>query len=231
MSVQTTVMLSMETSQREGSVALRDQTGTIQSEALHVSGRHDDDLLPAIDRLFKRADVQPRDLDAVAISIGPGGFTGLRIAVSTAKMFAEALNVKLVAVPSALVAAAATPIGARRILVAAACKGDSFWATQVHIDNDVPRIASPAGLQFSAEFSTEGIEAVLADDHFPEAARRRCESLHLPLMRPSFTAQACLRIADCMARAGEFVDPLNLTPLYPRQPEAVRMWKQQHHSL
>jgi tRNA threonylcarbamoyl adenosine modification protein YeaZ len=102
------ILLAIETSQRVGGVALRNRrTGAIDVEMLRAHKRHDDDLLPAINRLFHRLHCSPRDLKggAVGVSIGPGGFTGLRIAVTTAKMLAETLDAQLLAVPSALVAA------------------------------------------------------------------------------------------------------------------------------
>jgi tRNA A37 threonylcarbamoyladenosine modification protein TsaB len=82
--------------------------------------------MPAIDRLFRRLGLTPESLRGgpVAVSIGPGGFTGLRIAVSTAKMLAETLGVKIIAVPSALVAAEST-IGSQRPEVGGQRSADS----------------------------------------------------------------------------------------------------------
>src|SRR6185503_7170285 len=122
------VILAIETSQHQGGVALCDARGEVQVETLSSAKRHDDDLLPAIDRLMRRASASPRDLAAVGVSIGPGGFTGLRIAISTAKMFAEALGAQLVAVPSALVAAEGHS-GKSPFLVGLASKGESCWMT------------------------------------------------------------------------------------------------------
>src|SRR5436190_12445195 len=101
---------------------------------LSTKKRHDDDLLPAIDRLFARCGFTPRDLSgggAVGVSVGPGGFTGLRIAVATAKMLAETLDTKLVAVPSALVAAESIRDQTSEIIVALASKAESFWSTRL----------------------------------------------------------------------------------------------------
>src|SRR5262245_14406799 len=98
-------ILAIETSQHIGGVALRDAQGRAHVEMLLAKRRHDDDFLPAIDRLFHRASLKPADMKAVGVSIGPGGFTGLRIAVSTAKMFSEVLGAKIAAPPTALVVA------------------------------------------------------------------------------------------------------------------------------
>jgi tRNA threonylcarbamoyl adenosine modification protein YeaZ len=223
------IMLAIETSQRQGSVAVRDGGGEIHSEPLLAAKRHDDDLLPAIDRLMERVGLSPRDLECVGVSVGPGGFTGLRIAVSTAMMFAEALGVKIVAVPSALVAAEATARGgARSMLIALGCKGETFWATYVmresadaswRIDS-----ARPPGLVSSADFAFDHVQAVVADEHLPPRARERCEAAAIKIIEPAFTAEACLVVAERIFDGTGAADPLRLEPIYPREPEAVSLW-------
>jgi hypothetical protein len=51
-------------------------------EPLRSDHRHEDDLMPAIDRLFRAAGASPKDIRRVAVSAGPGGFTGLRSAIA-----------------------------------------------------------------------------------------------------------------------------------------------------
>lgn len=249
------ITLAIETSQRLGSVALCDHTGAVHVEPLSPVKRHDDDLLAAIDRIFARARLSPTDMPGgtsetanggiVAVSIGPGGFTGLRIAVSTAKMFAEAAGTKIVAVPSALVATessacwghdasfaahvlrnATQTTAPTAILVALACKGDSCWLTRVVHDGESWAIAGEPGLKHADTLDVQGIAAVLADAYFPEPMRQRCEQSGVSVIEPVFDARACLSIARTYAHRQQFVDPLVLTPLYPREPEAVTLWNQ-----
>lgn len=228
------LVLALETSQRQASVALRDVGGAIHEEKLSTKARHDDDLLPAIDRVFARAGLRPEDLRAAAVcvSIGPGGFTGLRIAVATAKMLAEALQVGLVAVPSALVAGEAYE-GEGPIIVALACKGEAFWLTRLEREGarEAVRgrwtIAGTPGIAHAESFDLAGIRAVLADEYFPDAALRRVRAARVPLIAPAFSAHACLAVGARMLEGsrGETIDPLHLLPLYPRQAEAVTLWE------
>lgn len=67
-------------------------------------------LMPAVDRLCREAGITPRQLDGVAVAIGPGSFTGLRIGLAAAKGLALALDVPVAGVDS-LEAAAATVAG------------------------------------------------------------------------------------------------------------------------
>ncbi|HRQ75956.1 MAG TPA: tRNA (adenosine(37)-N6)-threonylcarbamoyltransferase complex dimerization subunit type 1 TsaB [Phycisphaerales bacterium] len=224
------IILAIETSQRTGSVAMRDRAGTVHVEPLALATRHDDDLLPAIDRLLKREGLSPHDLDenaAVAVSIGPGAFTGLRIAVSTAKMIAEARRVKLVAVPSALVVAESLSETIRPgpVLIALASKNDTFWATRLECASDGWRVVGTPGLVDAASLDLSSLRTVVCDQHLPTAARLRCEEAGVLTIEPRFEAAACLAVAARMLKQGEITDALSLAPLYPREPEAVSIWE------
>lgn len=224
----TSLVLAIETSQRSGGVALLTGDGTVIEEAIPERVRHDDDLIPAIDRIVARAGATPRDLGAIGVSIGPGGFTGLRIAVATAKMLAIVLDARLVAVPTALVVA--TAIRADEIregpaLVALAAKRETVWATTVVRDGVHWRLTAAAPvLAEAATIPLEGVTTVVGDRHLPDAIVRRCEAARIPIVEPRFEAGACLAVTRRLLAAGQVTDPLRLAPLYPREPEAVRLW-------
>lgn len=219
-----TVMLAIETSQRAGSVALRSADGTMHHEPLRTGAHHEDDLLPAIDRLFENSRLSPRDLDVVAVSIGPGGFTGLRIAVTTAKIFAETLGAAVIGVPSAMVAAERYN-GVGPIAVALAAKRKRLWWTVLDRDDaGIWRISGEPGSVDDESVPLTGLSAVLGDQCLPAALRARCERRSLPVVEPQFDARAVLAVADRLHAAGEVADPLRLTPLYARPPEAVSLW-------
>jgi tRNA threonylcarbamoyladenosine biosynthesis protein TsaB len=225
------LLLAIETSQHVGSVAVAERAGdsSVQSETLSPKKRHDDDLLPAIDRLFQRCRLTPRDLagesgSAVVVSIGPGGFTGLRIAVATAKMFAESLGTKIIAAPSAVVAAESM-IGRGPILVALASKNDTFWCARLERPGHGWEIAGAPGIVDARTMPLDDIRSVIADEFFPGDARGRCARAGIPVVEPVFDARACLMVGMRMLGRGETTDPLHLLPLYPRQPEAVTIWE------
>lgn len=221
------LLLAIETSQRHGGVALRDLGGSIHVEMLSQKKRHDDDLLPAIDRLFVRCQLKPADLrgGAVGVSVGPGGFTGLRIAVATAKMFAEALGAKVIAVPSAMVVAESVK-NETEVLIALASKADSFWATRLTRIEQTWSIAGSPGLATAQSLNLDGAELLLGDEHLPQAVRSLCAARGVSVAEPVFDPRACLVAAERMLERGETIDPLTLAPLYPREPEAVTLWNQ-----
>lgn len=222
----TPVLLAIETSQRKGGVALSDARGGVHVEMLRESQRHDDDLMPAIDRLLTATGLARGDLEAVGLSIGPGGFTGLRIAVTTAKMFAETLGVTLIAVPSSLVVAETYMSSTDGpILVALASKGETCWLTRLASTAGRWEIQGEPGLVDARQLDLTDITVLLGDRHLPAEIRRKCEQASVPLAEPEFTSEACLNACSYQLASGEKIDPLALSPLYPRPPEAVSLWK------
>lgn len=234
------VILAIETSQRGGGVAVRDRDGRSQAEPLRAELRHDDDLIAAVDRLTQRCGLAPTDLDAVAVSAGPGGFTGLRISISTAKMLGEALRVPLLAIPTAIVAATTvTATGAmcgRRVAVALAIKGEQMWLTRLEAAAGRPErweitdAHGPPGPVQAERVDLTGLDALLADRFLPAAARRQCESAGLRIIEPRYAASACLSVAARWLEEGRTVDPEALMPIYPREPEAVSLWNRRNRA-
>lgn len=93
------MILSIETSTDVCSVALSDAGKNLMSLE-HDGAQHAARLSPMIAELMGKASLNYRDLDAVAVSSGPGSYTGLRIGASTAKGIAYAAGIKLIAVPT-----------------------------------------------------------------------------------------------------------------------------------
>jgi len=94
------LIIGIETSGRVGSTALCVDGRTLQSHTFAEGPRQARDIMPAINGLLQRAGVAKTDVGAVAVSEGPGSFTGLRVGVTCAKTLAYALRWKLTGVPS-----------------------------------------------------------------------------------------------------------------------------------
>src|SRR5438093_2583246 len=105
-------VLAVETSTLAGGAALLDGEVVVGEYALDVGATHSERLMGAIDRLLTDAGWTVRDLEGLAVSVGPGSFTGLRIGLSTVKGLALALSIPIVAVPTLDAMAALLPFAA-----------------------------------------------------------------------------------------------------------------------
>src|SRR5262245_4578017 len=93
-------VLAVETSTLAGGAALLDGGLVVGEYTLDVSLTHSERLMGAVDRLLSDAGWTVRDLEGLAVSVGPGSFTGLRIGLSTVKGLALALTIPIAAVPT-----------------------------------------------------------------------------------------------------------------------------------
>lgn len=94
------VLLALETATTTCGVAVLQDDRVVAQVHLHRPRVHSERLTPLVEDTLHHADVQAEALDAVAVSMGPGSYTGLRIGVSTAKGWALATDAALVGVPT-----------------------------------------------------------------------------------------------------------------------------------
>lgn len=92
--------LAIESSGNVASVALVQEDKVICEYTLNDKKTHSQTLMPMIEEIFNRANIKLEQIDLVAVSKGPGSFTGLRIGAATAKGFAHGLNLPIVGVSS-----------------------------------------------------------------------------------------------------------------------------------
>lgn len=96
------IVLGIESSSPVASVALVSEQKLWGEMTLNIGLTHSEQLLPLIDDLLQQTKVDISNLEGIAISGGPGSFTGLRIGMSTAKGLAQGLNIPLLSVPTLL---------------------------------------------------------------------------------------------------------------------------------
>lgn len=94
-------ILALDSSGLVASVALMSEEQLIGAYTINYKKTHSQTLLPMLDVMFKQLDMDIAEIDAIAISGGPGSFTGLRIGAATAKGLGLALNKPLIHIPTA----------------------------------------------------------------------------------------------------------------------------------
>lgn len=183
-------------------------------------GRSSDGVMDAVDQACRRAGVSARAIEAISVSVGPGGFTALRIATTSAKLLAYALDIPVIPVPTPMVAARGVPQEDRPCVIALAGKHDAAHLSVLEHDGSVRMlgVCSPDALEAIAA------RAIIADEHLPSAMAARAESLGWARRAIRLHAVACLEAAMDL----DPVPPERLSPIYAREPDAVTQWRARH---
>lgn len=103
------MLLAIDTATQYLSLALHDGAALHAEQTWHSPNMHTVQLAPAVRDLLARAELAMSDLTALAVSTGPGSYTGLRIGVALAKGLAAARNLPLIGIPTLDIIAAAQP--------------------------------------------------------------------------------------------------------------------------
>jgi len=191
-------------------------TELLGAEPIRDTGRHDDDLMPAIARLFERLVRRAEELELVAVSTGPGGYTGLRIAVSAGKMIAETARARCVAGPTSLAIARRCAHEPGTFGVALNSKNDTAFVSWFEPDG-----AMRGELMTAPDLAKLDIRVLIADSFLPDPFVHACGQRGIAIERPTFDAAAVLECAAILPG----VDPAELLPIYGREPDAVTQWR------
>lgn len=231
------LLLGLDTATKRVGVALANEHGVlgrveIGGPATVGPPRHAETLAPAIAWCLEQCDAQPVQVSAVAVGIGPGMFTGLRVGVTTAKIFAQALRIPVIPIPS--LDLLAYPLRHAHGLVVAtidARRHELYWAMYRPVPGGVQRVSeyelgSPEDLV--AELQARGEEALVCGDgglRFPDAFAelgRRVELAGPAHASPSLTA--LVELARARFEREEFVAPRDVLPMYLRRSDAELEW-------
>jgi len=102
-------ILAIETTEKFGSVALLDGNHVLEEITLPKDHRSSQTLHPTLQTLFGKMQIAPKEVSVVAVVVGPGSFTGLRVGVTAAKVFAYTTGAKVIALDAFETVATAVP--------------------------------------------------------------------------------------------------------------------------
>lgn len=218
------MILGIDSSAISAGCALMDDSGRIIAEQfLNTKHTHSQTLLPMIESMMKCAGVSVSDLDAAAVTVGPGSFTGLRIGVSTVKGMCYGAGKRCIPV-SSLEAAAYNFIGIDGTIVCcmdARC-GQVYNAVFSSRDGVITRMCGDRAIrleQLCDELSQMSGRVILAGDGAEIAhsfTGQKYELAPYPLRYQRGSGV-------CLAASGkEAIDPAALMPSYLRLPQAER---------
>ena len=138
------IVVGIETSTPQTSVALGNDSGTLASIELHGKDRRDA-VVPALEQLLRWSDLDLGHVGGIAVGLGPGLFTGLRVGVASAKALSQVLHVPILGIPSLDVLAFGVRYTRRLIgAVIDARRGEVFYARYRAVPGGVVRLGDPA---------------------------------------------------------------------------------------
>lgn len=227
------MLLAIDTSSLVLSCALAEEDRLVAEWTLQKRLTHSEQLIPAMDALLAGAGVSKEEITAVACSVGPGSFTGLRIGLATAKFCARIWGVPLLGVDT-LEALAWNLAGADAFILPLmdAQRGNVYAALYGAFEKlwlEKPAAAAPIGDVIAAAVSHGG--TILAAGEGADLHKEKLLAAGIRLAPPQ---SRCAR-AGSVARAafakwarGETDDPMTLVPNYIRRSEAEVLWEQRH---
>ncbi len=210
--------MALDTSTLAGGAALLDGDRLVGEYTLNIRVTHSERVMAAVDRLLTDAGWRPSDLEGLAVSIGPGSFTGLRIGVSTAKGLGMALGLRIAPVPTLDAVAAGLPFAALPVCPVLDARRGEVYASLYRWDGETARREWPYLALSPADLAARFTEPVLLCGEGAVAVRSVFARLAPPARRPG--SPACVaEIGHAMLAAGQGVSPAELAPLYLRPSE------------
>ncbi len=232
-SVSQPIILAMETSGMSGSIALLAGSRCIGEHSLHTRLTHSRRLLQGISGLMADTGIDWPEINALAISIGPGSFTGLRIGLATAKGLAFASGIPMIGVASLDGLAAQFRFLPMQLCPIFDARKQEVWSALYRCDNNgipqriseylaIPPAALVERITEPTLFVGDGLDLYrdMITQQLGELARFAPETIYFP------RAAAIGLLAVMMYNKGEFLDPATATPLYIRPSEAEVHFKE-----
>jgi tRNA threonylcarbamoyladenosine biosynthesis protein TsaB len=224
-------MLAIDTATAQVGVAIGRDGRVLGEVRIDGDRRHAEQLAPAIDYLRRQTGIALDDLAGVAVGIGPGLFTGLRVGVTTARTLAQVLDVPVVGIPSPdLVAypwrathrSVVALIDARRKEVFVA----RYWPVPGGLQRDGDYTVEPPDA-VAAELLATGTETLLVGDGALEYADAFAGLDHVELGGPAAAAPSVAALVELAAvrfEREEFCRAEDVRPLYLRRSDAEIAW-------
>lgn len=225
------LILGVTTATQQVGCAVGGHEGVLASAHSARGKRHAESLAPSIDFVRRQARIELNEISVVAIDIGPGLFTGLRVGIAAAKSMALALRVPMIGISSLDLLAWPVRHTSREIVaVIDARRGEVFHARYRPTPGGVQRISGPsvtAPRDLRADLEASDAEYLLVGDGALRYASEwsglvRAELAEQYLAYPN--AASLVQLAHARAIREDFVQPWELEPLYLRPPDAEINW-------
>lgn len=227
------IVLGIETATPQVGVALGGHEGVLASFHSARDRRHAETLAPAIDFVCEHARIRLDEVGCIAVDVGPGLFTGLRVGLATGKALAHALRLPMVPVSSLdLVAFPARWSTKRIVAVIDARRGEVFHASYKQVPGGIQRISEPEVArpgELASSLVAFGEDCLLVGDgaiRYADVLTDHPGTVEIAERNLQFpSAQSLVALAHAAALREDFVTADEVVPDYLRAPDAVPNWR------
>lgn len=225
------LVLGIESATAQVGCAIGGHEGVLASAHSSRAKRHAEILTPQIDFVRRQARIELREISVVAVDLGPGLFTGLRVGIASAMAIAHALSVPMIGVAS--LDLLAFPVRFTNKLIVAAIdarRGELFHAFYRPVPGGVQRVSeyevsSPDDL--ASEILAHSEDCLVVGDgalryHEVFDGLRKVELADFGFAHPN--AASLVQLAHAQALREQWVRPWEISPLYLRKPDVDINW-------
>jgi tRNA threonylcarbamoyladenosine biosynthesis protein TsaB len=226
------IILGIETATVQAGCALGGVEGVLASFHTAHGPRHAEVLTPAVEFICAQARISLDQVTVVAVDVGPGLFTGLRVGLATAKAIAQGLRAPMIGIPSLdLLAFPFRHSGRVVVPVIDARRGEVYSALYKQVPGGLQRltphvVGSPAEL--ASELMARNDECLLVGDgahRYAEAFSVLRPRAEIVTSSPYPSAAAMVELAQAQALREEWVQPSEIHALYLRKSDAEMKWE------
>jgi tRNA threonylcarbamoyladenosine biosynthesis protein TsaB len=226
-------ILAIETVDKTGSVAALNDGVVLAEDMLDPTRRSAQTLVPGIEVLLHRVGWKPQDVELVAVTTGPGSFTGLRIGVTTAKTFAYATGCQVVGVHTMLAIGWRVPRDVARFSVVIDAQRNELFAAELSrvedriVGEESTRIV--LGEDWNRELAAGSAVTGPGLETCAGQLRPDVQIVESAFWRP--TAASVGEVAWRQYSSGRRDDVLQLRPQYFRRTAAEEAWDRNQSGL
>jgi tRNA threonylcarbamoyladenosine biosynthesis protein TsaB len=223
------LILGIETATEQVGVAIGGHEGVIATFEVARGRRHAEILTPAIEFVCRQADVGIDEIGCIAVDVGPGLFTGLRVGLASAKALALALRIPMIGI-SSLDLLAFPCRHTDRVIVPAidARKAEVYWAMYRQVPGGVQRVSEPTVGpidELVADLLARSQEVLCVGDGAERYREEIMEGYRCEISAPVHpSVGALVQLAHAQALREEWVRPGEIQPVYLRAPDAQINW-------
>ena len=232
-------ILGIDTSTMAANVAVLEDDKLICEYTINTKKTHSQKLMPMIENMLKLSDLDIKEIDAIAICVGPGSFTGLRIGMATAKAMAHVNNIPLIGVNSLEILGANMDLCNRNICSILDAQRNQVYMNKYILKDDkiteLEEISIKPIDELLEKISSSNEDWVLVGEAVYKYKEKIEEISNITIPSPANNitkaSTLCFVARDKMLANDQVYNCYNINPMYIRKSQAEEQYEEKQKRL